>query len=82
MKHKISNLIKENQLIDSKVFNELSPLMKEAVKDVYKIINEETDSIIDRFENAVAKVAKFHNINKEKFDEYFDKEILEQLGEK
>jgi vacuolar-type H+-ATPase subunit H len=79
---KVSSLIKENQLIDSKAFNELSPLMKEAVKDVYKIINEETDSIIDRFENAVAKVAKFHNINKEKFDEYFDKEILEQLGEK
>ena len=81
MKHKISNLIKENQLIDSKVFNELSPLMKEAVKDVYKIINEETDSIIDRFENAVVKVAKFHNINKEKFNEYFDNEIKEQLGE-
>jgi vacuolar-type H+-ATPase subunit H len=79
---KVSSLIKENQLIDSKAFSELSPLMKEAVKDVYKIINEETDSIVDRFENAVAKVAKFHNINKEKFDEYFDKEILEQLGEK
>ena len=79
---KVSSLIKENQLIDSKAFSELSPLMKEAVKDVYKIINEETDSIIDRFENAVVKVAKFHNINKERFDEYFDKEILEQLGEK
>ena len=79
---KVSSLIKENQLIDSKAFSELSPLMKEAVKDVYKIINEETDSIIDRFENAVAKVAKFHNINKEKFNEYFDNEIKEQLGEK
>lgn len=79
---KVSSLIKENQLIDSKAFNELSPLMKEAVKDVYKIINKETDNVIDRFENAVTKVAKFHNINKEKFDEYFDKEILEQLGEK
>ena len=79
---KVSSLIKENQLIDSKAFSELSPVMKEAVKDVYKIINEETDSIIDRFENAVAKVGKFHNINKGRFDEYFDKEILEQLGEK
>ena len=78
----VSSLIKENQLIDSKAFNELSPLMKEAVKDVYKIINEETDSIIDIFENAVVKVAKFHNINKEKFNEYFDNEIKEQLGEK
>ena len=82
MKMQVSSLIKENQLIDSKAFNELSPLMKEAVKDVYKIINEETDSIIDRFENAVVKVAKFHNINKEKFNEYFDNEIKEQLVEK
>mgnify|MGYP003655942071 CR=1 FL=1 len=76
----VSSLIKENQLIDSKAFNELSPLMKEAVKDVYKIINEETDSIIDRFENAVVKVAKFHNVNKEKLYHYIDKETNEQLG--
>ena len=79
---KVSSLIKENQLIDSKAFSELSPLMKEAVKDVYKIINEETDSITDRFENADTTVGKSHNTNKERFDEYFDKEIIEQLGEK
>ena len=78
----ISRMIKENHLIDSKSYNELSPLMKEAVNDVFKVIEKETDSIINRFENAVAKVAEFHNINVEKLNEYFDKEILEQLGEK
>jgi hypothetical protein len=75
-------MIKENHLIDSKSYNELSPVMKEAVNDVFKVIEKETDSIINRFENAVAKVAEFHNINVEKLNEYFDKEILEQLGEK
>ena len=75
-------MIKENHLIDSKSYNELSPVMKEAVNDVFKVIEKETDSIINRFENAVAKVAEFHNINVEKMNEYFDKEILEQLGEK
>ena len=78
----ISRMIKEKHLIDSKSYNELSPVMKEAVNDVFKVIEKETDSIINRFENAVAKVAEFHNINVEKLNEYFDKEILEQLGEK
>ena len=78
----ISKMIKENHLIDSKSYNELSPLMKEAINDVFKIIEKETGSIIEKFENAVAKVAEFHNINVEKLNEYFDKEILEQLGEK
>ena len=78
----ISKMIKENHLIDSKSYNELSPLMKEAVNDVFNIIEKETGSIIEKFENAVAKVAEFHNINVEKMNEYFDKEILEQLGEK
>jgi len=56
--------------------------MKEAVSDVFRLIENETGNIIERFENAVGKVAEFHNINLEKFNEYFDKEILEQLGEK
>ena len=56
--------------------------MKEAVSDVFKLIEKEQDNVIKRFENAVNKIAEFHNINLEEFDEYFDKEILEQLGEK
>jgi len=79
---KISNIIKENKLIDSKTYNSLSPLMKEAVSDVFKLIEKETGDIITKFEGAVNKVSEFHNINLEEFEKYFDKEILEQLGEK
>ena len=78
----VSRVIKENRLIDSKSFNELPPLMKEAMVDVFKLIEKETGSIIEKFDNAITKVAKFHNINAEKFYEYIDKEVLEQLGEK
>ena len=78
----VSRIIKENRVIDSKSFNELPPLMKEAMSDFFDVIEKETGSIIEKFENAVEKVAEFHNINVEKFYEYFDKEILEQLGEK
>jgi len=78
----VSQIVKKNLEIDSQSFKDLSPLMKEAVSDVFKLIEKETGDIITRFEKSVNKVAEFHNINSEKFNDYFDKEILEQLGEK
>jgi len=78
----VSRIVLENRLIDSKSFNELPPRMKEAMSDVFKQIENETGNIIEKFEGAVAKVSEFHGINIEKFYEYIDKEVLEQLGEK
>jgi hypothetical protein len=79
---KVSRIFKNNLETDSQSFKDLSPVMKEAVRDVFKLIEKETGDIITKFDNAVTKVAEFHNINLKKFDEYFDNEILEQLGEK
>ena len=56
--------------------------MKEAMRDVFDLIEKETGNIIERFEGAVAKVAEFHGINIQNFYDYIDKEVLEQLGEK
>jgi len=78
---KISNIIKENKLIDSKTYNSLSPLMKEAVKDMFKII-ENKGNLILNVENAVDKVAEFHSINKKELYQYIEKETNEQLGVK
>lgn len=78
----VSRIVSENRLIDSKSFNELPPRMKEAMSDVFKQIENETGNIIEKFENAVSKVAEFHNINVMEFFDYVDKEVLEQLGEK
>tara|TARA_B110000285_G_scaffold83655_1_gene96089 strand:- start:208 stop:456 length:249 start_codon:yes stop_codon:yes gene_type:complete len=78
----VSKLVKDKNLIDSKSFNELSPLMKEAISDVFKMIEKETGSIIEKFENSVEKVSEFHNVNIKKIYDYFDNELIEQLGEK
>jgi len=78
----VSRIVKENRIIDSKSFNELPPLMKEAMRDVFALIEKETGNIIEKFEGAVAKVAEFHGINIQNFYDYIDKEVLEQLGEK
>ena len=78
----VSKIINSNLEINSQSFKDLSPVMKEAVSDIFKLIEKEQGDVIKRFENAVNKIAEFHNINLEEIENYFDKEILEQLGEK
>jgi hypothetical protein len=55
--------------------------MKEAINDVYKLVEKESGYIVTKFERAMEKVAEFHNINKKSIEEYFDRELEEQLGE-
>jgi hypothetical protein len=82
MKNKISSLVKKNRVSDSKSYEELSPLLKEAVKDLIKNIDNNQKDIIKRFENSVEKVCKSHSINQHDLYCYFEKEINEQLGVK
>ena len=64
----------------SKSYNELTPVMKEAVKEVIKIIENEQKDIIKSFEGAVEKVVASRNIKQEDLYNYFEKEVNEQLG--
>jgi len=80
MKNKVSNLVKEIRVMDSRSYNELTPVMKEAVKEVIKIIENEQKDIIKSFEGAVEKVVASRNIKQEDLYNYFDKEVNEQLG--
>ena len=80
MKNKLSNIIKKNKIMDSKSYDELTPKLKEAVKDIYKIIENEQTNILKRFEGAVEKVVASRNIKREDIEKYFDKEVNEQLG--
>ena len=76
----ISNL--KTDTFNSKAYKELTPVMKEAINDVYKLVEKESGYIVTKFERAMEKVAEFHNINKKAIEEYFDRELEEQLGEK
>jgi hypothetical protein len=80
MKTKISNIVKENRFIDSKSYNDLSPKMKEAIKEIYRLIENEQTDILKKFEGAVEKVIASYNIKKEDLDNYFNKEVNEQLN--
>jgi hypothetical protein len=80
MKTRISNIVKENRFMDSKSYNDLSPKMKEAIKEIYRLIENEQKDILTRFDGAIEKVVSTYNIKKEDIHKYFDKEVNEQLG--
>ena len=80
MRTKVSNIIKEVRVMDSKSYNELSPKMKKAIKELYRLIESEQKDILTRFEGAIEKITASYNIKKEDIEKYFDKEINEQLG--
>ena len=80
MRTKVSNIIKEVRVMDSKSYNELSPKMKKAIKELYRLIESEQKDILTRFEGAIEKITASYNIKKEDIEKYFDKEINEQIG--
>jgi len=80
MKHKVSSLVKETRVIDSKSYNELTPVMKKAIKEIYKLIEKEQTDVLTRFDKAIEKVVASRNIKKEDIEKYFNKETNEQIG--
>ena len=78
----VSRIIKENLFIDSKSYSDLSPSMKDAIKDVFKFVEEGKGNVIEKFDESIKTVASLHNLSVKQIEDYFDKEVIEKLGEK
>ena len=75
-----SKIVEDSKYLDSKSYGDLSPKMKLAVQDTFKLIERTSGDIISKFESSVDKVAEARKINKEELYQYFDNEVNEQLG--
>ena len=78
----VSQIVKQNLLVDSHTYNSLSPNMKDAVKDVFSFYENAKGTIVERFESAIKEVAALHNLEVKQIEDYFNKEVIEKLGEK
>jgi len=80
---RVSDIVEEQKLCDSNAFKQLTPVLQDAVKQVYKTIEEDddinADNLAEKFELAVDNVATINVIEKEQLEGYFDDEITEQL---
>ena len=58
---KVSQLVQTQQAFNSNSYNNLTPVLKEAINDVMKLVKSE-GNLIFNFENAIEKVSKFLGI--------------------
>ena len=65
-----SKLVEDSKYLNSKSYNELSPKMKLAVQDTFKLIENSTENVIESFENSVAKVSEIRDVNKQELMNY------------
>ena len=77
----VSQIVKENLLVDSKTYNSLSPIMKDAVKDVFSFYKEAKGNIVERFESSIIEDSATHKIEVKQLEDYFEDEVIEKLGE-
>lgn len=80
MKQTVSKLFKNYDFVESKSYDSLTPVMKEVVKDIFEIIDEDDTNIIENIDKAIDDVSRFHNVDKQEILNYFDNEVKEQLG--
>ena len=78
----VSRIVKKHLLIDSNTYNDLSPSMKDAIKDVFSFYENAKGNIVERFDSAIKEVAALHNLSVKQIEDYYDKEVIDKLGEK
>ena len=57
-------------------FKKLSPKMKDAINDVYSMINKAADPIISKIEGIIRVVSKRHGVSTYDIEDYFDNELI------
>jgi len=80
---RVSDIVEDQKLFNSNAFKQLTPVLQDAVKQVYKTIEEDksinAENLPIKFEEALDNVATINTIEKEQLESYFDDEITEQL---
>ena len=57
-------------------FDKLSPKMRDAINDVYSMINKASDPIVSKIEGIIRAVSKRHGVSTYDIEDYFDNELI------
>lgn len=80
---KISDIVKENKLFDSKTFNKLSPKEQDCVTEIFETVENGNDDvfIFTRFEDAIETCCKKYGVQRQQIDNFIDNQTNDILGE-
>ena len=57
-------------------YKKLSLKMRNAIRDVYDIINKTPDPIVGKIDGIIKQVSKKHNVSVDSIEDYFDNESI------
>ena len=57
-------------------YKKLSPKMRDAINDVYSMINRTTDPIVSKIEGIIRAVSRKHGVSTYDIEDYFDNELI------
>ena len=57
-------------------YKKLSPKMRDAINDVYSMINRASGSVVSKIEGIIRAVSKKHGVSTYDIDDYFDNELI------
>jgi len=67
---------KEDSPRETTEFKKLSPAEKQAVKDIFTMLDNTKGEIITKIDGIIKQVAKKRNVKVSAIEDYFDNEIL------
>tara|TARA_Y100000782_G_C10077793_1_gene220683 strand:- start:98 stop:355 length:258 start_codon:yes stop_codon:yes gene_type:complete len=67
---------KEDSPRETTEFKKLSPAEKQAVKDIFTMLDNTKGEIISKIDGIIKQVAKKRNVKVSAIEDYFDNEIL------
>ena len=76
---KFTNKLNERRYIGPQgtaEYNKLSPKMRDAINDVYSMINRTTGSVVSKIEGIIRAVSKRHGVSTYDIEDYFDNELI------
>jgi hypothetical protein len=77
--HKLSKEVNERRYSGPEgtiEYKKLSLKMRNAIRDVYSIINKTPDPIVGKIDGIIKQVSKKHNVSVDSIEDYFDNESI------
>ena len=77
--HKLSREVNERRYSGPEgtiEYKKLSLKMRNAIRDVYSMINKTPDPIVGKIDGIIKQVSKKHNVSVNSIEDYFDNESI------
>ena len=77
--HKLSREVNERRYSGPEgtiEYKKLSLKMRNAIRDVYAMINKTPDPIVGKIDGIIKQVSKKHNVSVNSIEDYFDNESI------